>query len=110
MHTALDSDGPFLKRWPRHQVRTRSAGRQRSVQIYRRDDRAGRGPCISLYVNGVETIRCDLFELEPHYHRHPVLDRVAFPPWSTRAELVEHALALMRLPDGVAAWARAELG
>ncbi len=103
-----------MKRWPRHQVRTKRVDALSKVLVYRRKDKAGVGPCVSLYVNGVEVVRCDLFEVVPHYHRHPKLDRIGWEPGLPFARYVDLAIKAMATwrpsVTRIADWVRAELG
>lgn len=38
------------------------------IEVCWRDDRFGKGPCFSIYRNGTEMLRFDLFERDAHWH------------------------------------------
>src|SRR5690606_35155763 len=50
-----------MKAWPRYDLQTRTVAGGR-IDVYRRDDRLGTGPCMSLYAGTVEIMRFDLFD------------------------------------------------
>lgn len=54
--------------WPRYDVTRIDIGAAHHLDLYRRDDRAGQGWCVSLYAESVEVLRFDLFPGKAHQH------------------------------------------
>jgi hypothetical protein len=105
-----------MYKWPHYEVTKFIASRRIRVEVYERRDRVGQGVCASVYVDGLEQLRFDLFD-PPHMHRRADRDspRRAYPsglPLPQYASLVaydifEHYPNLKR--GGLAKWLRAEL-
>lgn len=52
----------------RHDSRRLDLGDGIEIEVCRRDDRFGKGPCVSVWADGLEELRLDLFEDRPHLH------------------------------------------
>lgn len=101
-----------MRDWPRYQVRGLWPDAWTRVEVYRRCDASGDGPCLSIYEHDVETFRFDLFE-PAHVHRHGK-DRDYYPAGLGRAAYVELAVADLardrpRLVARAAAWIRTQI-
>ena len=70
------------------------------VDVYWRDDPAGRGPCASLYVRDLELLRCDCFEGDQgHCHINFEQNRAQrwyYPPGSVRQHIEQSAVNLSK--------------
>ena len=67
-----------MSTWERYDLQLRKIDGGR-IEVYRRDDRLGRGVCMSLYANDVEIMRFDLFDPA---HEHWAIgdgDRTYYP-------------------------------
>lgn len=68
------------------------------VDVYWRDDSAGRGPCASLYVRELELLRCDCFDGDQgHCHVNFEQNRAQrwyYPPGSVRQHIEQSAFDL----------------
>ena len=126
----------MMTRQKRYAVVKRRVG-SLELEVCRRDDQYGAGPCFSVYKHGREILRFDLFPVGAHWHvysevnqpRHyfakdgtsfvPVAPdiesgarRAAAPPWDVMVQAA-HAEAARRFPqlasDDARAWLLAEL-
>ena len=82
--------------WPRHDVSTWwFANGEDRVEAYRRSDRMGHGPCVSVYVGGTEVLRLDVFPGEAHEHiaALPGQPRLYFPRDLPFTDLVRLAVS-----------------
>lgn len=85
--------------WPRHNVETFPVEGDWSIAVYERDDRLGKGVCMSVHHGDAEIMRFDLFD--PAHEHWAVLDspRMYYPKRMTRRQYIEIAVNNLRHVD-----------
>lgn len=82
----------MMRDWPRHNVETFEGGGLR-VDVYTRDDDAGRGVCMSVYADRREIMRFDLFDHPAHEHWNVgAAKRIFYPEQWSFDERLEWAM------------------
>ncbi len=84
----------MLGRWPRHRIQRVVVG-SRAIAVYLRNDRLGKGPCMSVHQHAREVARFDLFD-PAHMH---VVDAVGSPRRPYPAGLAHEQYVEMAIAD-----------